>query len=263
MLQALLRQDRAIVLGGLVVVILLAWTYLLLGAGIEMDQMDMGGGQIMLMAPPWTPSYAILVFLMWAIMMLAMMLPSATPTILLVATLARNRNPGGASPTAALFTLGYILVWTGFSVAATALQWGLDNAQMLSGEMATASTAIAGAVLIAAGIYQWTPLKQACLRHCRSPLAFLLHHWRPGGWGAVASGIRHGVFCLGCCWMLMALLFVGGLMNLLWIAGLSLLVLFEKLLPWGGRSSRVIGVMLIAWGAFTLTSAWESVPIFG
>lgn len=259
----LLKHDRIILLAALFAIVALAWLYLLLGAGIDMEQMDMGGGQIMLMTPRWTPGYALLVLLMWAIMMLAMMLPGAAPTILLVATLARNRGASGASPTAALFILGYFLVWSGFSVAATALQWGLDSVQMLSGEMAAASTVIAGTVLIAAGIYQWTPLKQACLRHCHSPLAFLLHHWRPGGCGAVASGIRHGVFCLGCCWMLMALLFIGGLMNLLWIAGLSLLVLLEKLLPWAGITSRVIGVMLIAWGAVTLAGAWESVPIFG
>ena len=257
----LLRHDRIMLLMALFAIITLAWLYLFLGAGIDMEQMDMGGGQIMLMTPPWTPTYAMLIFLMWAIMMLAMMLPAATPTILLVATLARNRGASGASPTAALFTLGYILVWTTFSVAATALQWGLDSAEMLSAQMAAVSTVIVGTVLIAAGIYQWTPLKQACLRHCHSPLAFLLHYWRPGVWGALASGMRHGAYCLGCCWMLMALLFVGGLMNLLWIAGLSLLVLFEKLLPWGGRISRVIGIVLIGWGAFTLASAWNSVPI--
>jgi predicted metal-binding membrane protein len=160
---------------------------------------------------------------------------------------------------AGLFSLGYVLVWVGFSLAATALQWRLDTLEILSGEMAVGSAAIAGVVFVAAGIYQWTPLKQACLRHCRSPLAFLLHHWRPGGWGAVSSGVRHGVFCLGCCWMLMALLFVGGLMNLLWIAALALLVLIEKLLPWGGRMSRATGLALIGWGVVTLATAlWPS-----
>jgi predicted metal-binding membrane protein len=211
----------------------------------------------MLMTPPWTPGYALLIFLMWAIMMVAMMLPSAAPTILLVAALARNRGIGGGAPVAGLFSLGYVLVWTGFSLIATALQWWLDSAEILSGEMAVGSAVVAGGVLIAAGIYQWTPLKQACLRHCRSPLAFLLHHWRPGGWGALVNGLRHGVYCLGCCWMLMLLLFVGGLMNLLWIAGLALLVLLEKLLPWGGRMSRIAGIVLLVWGTAALaTTLW-------
>jgi predicted metal-binding membrane protein len=251
MLHALLRRDRTLVLTSLAIVIVLAWAYLLIGAGIKMNEMDMGGRQVMLMAPLWTPGYAALIFFMWAIMMVAMMLPSAAPTILLVSALARDR----IAPVAVPFALGYVLVWTGFSLAATALQFGLDRAGVLSETMATSSTAVAGIVLIAAGAYQWTPLKQACLRHCRSPLAFLLCHWRKGAWGAVTSGIRHGLFCLGCCWMLMVLLFVGGLMNLLWIAVLALLVLIEKTFPWGGRMSHVTGAALVAWGALTLVNA--------
>jgi predicted metal-binding membrane protein len=146
-------------------------------------------------------------------------------------------------------------VWTGFSLAATVLQWGLDSAGALSDTMAANGAAAAGALLIAAGIYQWTPLKQACLRHCRSPLAFLLHHWRGGASGALMSGLRHGTYCLGCCWMLMALLFVGGLMNLVWIAALALLILVEKTLPWGGRMSKVTGAALVAWGTIALATA--------
>jgi predicted metal-binding membrane protein len=250
LLHALLRRDRALVLASLVAVIMLAWAYLILGAGIEMDEMDMGGGQIMMMAPPWTLGYAALIFLMWAIMMVAMMLPSAAPTILLVTALARDR----IAPVAVPFACGYVLVWTGFSLAATALQFGLDRVGVLSGTMATSSAALAGIVLIVAGAYQWTPLKQACLRHCRSPLAFLLGRWRKGVWGAVTNGMRHGLFCLGCCWMLMVLLFVGGLMNLLWIAALALLVLIEKTLPWGGRTSGATGAALVVWGAVTFVS---------
>ena len=204
LLHALLRRDRALVLASLVAVIMLAWAYLILGAGIEMDDMDMGGGQIMMMAPPWTLGYAALIFLMWVIMMVAMMLPSAAPTILLVTALARDR----IAPVAVPFACGYVLVWTGFSLAATALQFGLDRAGVLSETMATSSAPLAGIVLIVAGAYQWTPLKQACLRHCRSPLAFLLGRWRQGAWGAVTNGMRHGLFCLGCCWMLMVLLIV-------------------------------------------------------
>jgi predicted metal-binding membrane protein len=250
MLRALLRRDRGVVLACLVTVITLAWTYLLLGAGIKMEEMDMGGGQIMMMAPLWTLNYAALIFLMWAIMMVAMMLPSAAPTILLVGTLARDR----IAPVTVPFTCGYVLVWTGFSLAATALQFGLDRAGALSDTMVTSSARLAGIMLIVAGAYQWTPLKQVCLRHCRSPLAFLLRRWRQGAWGAFTNGIRHGFFCLGCCWVLMVLLFVGGLMNLLWIAVLALLVLLEKTVPWGGRTSRVAGAALFVWGAVTLVS---------
>ena len=258
-LESLLRQDRVVVLASLGGAVAIAWVYLLLGAGIQMDEMDMGGGQVMLMAPPWTLGYAALIFVMWSIMMVAMMLPSAAPTILLVSALARNRGIGHGVPTAGLFTLGYVLVWTGFSIAATWLQWSLDRAGWLSEAMAATSTMVAGSVLIAAGIYQWTPLKQSCLKHCRSPLAFLLQHWRKGAWGAVTNGVRHGIFCLGCCWMLMLMLFIGGLMNLLWIGGLAVVVLVEKMLPWGGLMSRIIGAALVACGAVTLLGVhWSS-----
>jgi predicted metal-binding membrane protein len=145
-------------------------------------------------------------------------------------------------------------VWTGFSLVATALEWGLHQAGLLSPRMAAANAALAGAVLVAAGIYQWTPLKAACLKHCRSPLAFLLTHWRGGASGGAVTGLRHGLYCLGCCAMLMALLFVGGVMNLVWIAGIALLVLVEKLLPWGGRTCRLSGIILTLWGAATLAS---------
>ena len=258
-LESLLRQDRVVVLASLAGVIAIAWVYLLLGAGIEMDEMDMGGGQVMVMAPPWTLGYAALIFVMWSIMMVAMMLPSAAPTILLVSGLERNRGIGHGVPTAGLFTFGYVLVWVGFSIAATLLQWSLDRVGWLSEAMAATSTTVAGSALIAAGIYQWTPLKRQCLKHCRSPLAFLLQHWRKGAWGAVTNGVRHGIFCLGCCWMLMLMLFVGGLMNLLWIGGLAVVVLVEKTIPWGGRMSQIIGAALVAWGAVALLGVhWSS-----
>ena len=256
-LESLLRQDRVVVLASLAGVIAIAWVYLLLGAGIEMDEMDMGGGQVMVMAPPWTLGYAALIFVMWSIMMVAMMLPSAAPTILLVSGLERNRGIGHGVPTAGLFTFGYVLVWVGFSIAATLLQWSLDRVGWLSEAMAATSTTVAGSALIAAGIYQWTPLKRQCLKHCRSPLAFLLQHWRKGAWGA--DGVRHGIFCLGCCWMLILMLFVGGLMNLLWIGGLAVVVLVEKTIPWGGRMSQIIGAALVAWGAVALLGVhWSS-----
>jgi predicted metal-binding membrane protein len=252
-----LRHDGAIVFGSLAFVILLAWAYLLAGAGVGMEMMHMGGGQIMAMAPEWTLAYGIVVFLMWAVMMVAMMLPSAAPVTLLVASIARKRREAGGDPglSTAPFVVGYLGVWFVFAATVTLVQWRLDAAGLLSDTMALASVVVSGGVFILAGIYQWTPLKQACLRHCRSPLGFLLQHWRDGALGALASGARHGVFCLGCCWMLMVLLFVGGIMNLAWIAGIALLVLIEKTLPWGGRMGRATGAVLFAWGALTLAVA--------
>jgi predicted metal-binding membrane protein len=254
---AALRHDRVIVLGSLGLVVALAWAWLLLGAGIGMEEMDMGGGQIMLMLPEWSFGYGLVVFAMWAVMMVAMMLPSAAPVTLLVANIARNRAAaGGAFGTGtALFVLGYLAVWCGFAAAATLLQWGLDEVGLMSDTMALANRIGAGVMLVAAGIYQWTPLKEACLRHCRSPLDFLLFHWRQGGLGALVSGIGHGAYCLGCCWMLMALLFVGGIMNLAWIGVIALLVLIEKTLPGGGRMGRAMGIVLVIWGAVTLAMA--------
>jgi predicted metal-binding membrane protein len=254
---AALRHDRVVVLGSLGSVVLLAWAYLLLGAGIQMEMMDMGGGRTMAMLPEWTPGYGLLVFIMWTVMMVAMMLPSAAPVTLLVASVARKRAAAGGQPgrPTPLFVGGYLAVWFVFAAAATLVQWQLEAAELVSETMALASMAVAGSVLIAAGIYQWTPLKQACLRHCRSPLEFLLFHFRDGAAGALASGMRHGLFCLGCCWMLMALLFVGGVMNLTWIGGIALFVLIEKVLPWGGWMGRATGLLMVAWGVATLATS--------
>jgi predicted metal-binding membrane protein len=238
-----------IVLVGLLTVILLAWGWLLFGAGLEMEQMDLGGGQIMLMAPEWSAGYAVVIFLMWAIMMMAMMLPSAAPAILLAAALMAQRNGNRLFGPAGLFVLGYLLVWLGFSLLATVLQFGLERAELLSADMVSASAKLAAVLLIIAGIYQWTPWKQACLVQCRSPAEQLTRFWRQGTSGPLRAGVIHGLFCLGCCWSLMVLLFVGGLMNLLWIAALALLVLLEKLLPGGPRVSRLTGIALIVWGA--------------
>jgi predicted metal-binding membrane protein len=166
---------------------------------------------------------------MWVAMMAAMMLPSAAPTVLLVAALAWERPASSNLPAAAiLFASGYLRVWCGFSFAATLLQWGLDEFGLLSETMAFGNSILASTVLIAAGVYQWTPLRDTCLRHCRLPTEFLIRYWRPGSLGAVLTGVRHGLFCFGCCWMLMALLFVGGVMNLAWIGVIALFVLLEK-----------------------------------
>jgi predicted metal-binding membrane protein len=252
MWHVLLRHDRMAVLASLLAVILLAWGWLLLGAGIEMEQMDMGGGQIMLMVPEWTTRYAALIFLMWITMMMAMMLPSASPVILLAAALMRQRGGNRIYGPTGLFVLGYLVIWFGFSLAATALQWGLDQADLLSTDMASSSANLAGLLLVAAGLYQWTPLKQACLVQCRSPFEHLTKYWRQGAFGPMLAGARHGLFCLGCCWLLMALLFAGGLMNVLWIAALACLVLIEKLFPVGPRVTRLTGSALMVGGAIVL-----------
>jgi len=186
--------------------------------------------------------------------MAAMMLPTAAPTVLLVTALAGNRlaNSNLIPAAAMLFASGYLVVWYAFSLAATLLQWGLGEAGLLSETMAFGNAFLANAVLIGAGLYQWTPLKDACLRHCRSPTEFLARHWRGGMLGAARTGIRHGLFCLGCCWILMTLLFVGGVMNLAWVAAIALLVLLEKTIPWGGETSRLTGAVFVTWGVVGL-----------
>jgi predicted metal-binding membrane protein len=251
LLTGVLRRDRAVVLACLAAVIAAAWAYLWFGVGLGMPAMEMGG-RMMAMPPAWTPGYAALIFLMWAAMMAAMMLPTPAPTVLLVASLARRRSDAaGFTPaTALVFASGYLLVWFGISLVATSLQWALYRAGML--RMAIANAAVAGVVMIAAGLWQWKPLKDTCLRHCRSPVGFLVGHWRPGIGGAAAIGMRHGLYCLGCCWMLMALLFVAGLMNFAWIAAIALFVLLEKTTPWGGRTPRVTGALLALWGVVVL-----------
>ena len=173
-LPALLRRDRAVVLSGLAAAVVLAWAYLLFGAGIKMEMMDMGGGQMMAMPPEWTLGYGALIFIMWAVMMVAMMLPSAAPAILLAAALDRQRSTTSAPQQSMLFGSGYLLVWSGFSLLATLLQWGFDEAGLLSETLAAGNRMLAGAVLLVAGAYEWTPLKNTCLAHCRSPIAFLV-----------------------------------------------------------------------------------------
>jgi len=253
-LTRLIRHRRAVVSGALVVVIAAAWAYLWLGAGVGIKMMDVGGRQMMAMPPAWSGPYAALIFGMWVVMMMAMMLPSAAPTILLVTALAWDRlgNSNLVPFTAMLFASGYLLVWCAFSLAATLLQRGLGEAGLLSDTMALGSAILASTVLIAAGVYQWTPLKDACLRHCRSPTQFLVRHWRRGAAGTFWTGVRHGLFCLGCCWMLMALLFVGGMMSIAWIGAIALFVLLEKTVPWGDRMSRLGGVLLFVWGVIGL-----------
>ena len=200
----------------------------------------------------WTLAYAIFVFLMWWIMMIAMMLPSAAPTVLLYSALARQGHAPAAAPRhAAVFVAGYLAIWALFSFVATGLQWGLESTGWVSATMmAVKSRVLAGGLLVAAGIYQFAPMKHACLKHCRSPMHFLVEHRRPGAAGAFLMGLEHGAYCAGCCIFLMALLFVGGIMNLYWIAGMALLVALEKLAPFGQRLTGLVGVALICAGIY-------------
>jgi predicted metal-binding membrane protein len=242
-----------VLIAGLVAVLAMAWGWLLAGAGMPMSAVDMtamAGMDGWLMQPAtWTPAYAALIFAMWWVMMVAMMLPSAAPVLLLFARVNRHDKAAGAplAPTI-LFAGGYLICWGGFSALATALQWGLESARLLSPMLETTNRWLGAAILVAAGLWQLTPLKSMCLRHCRTPLSFLVGSWRPGGAGALRMGLEHGAFCLGCCWFLMALLFFGGVMNLYWIAGLTVFVLLEKTIPLGHWLSRAAGVALVAWG---------------
>jgi predicted metal-binding membrane protein len=207
----------------------------------------------MMMAPPaWTPGYAAAMFAMWAVMMAAMMVPSAAPTILLFAALRRHAGSGGARDTA-LFVTGYVLAWSAFSAAATAAQWALASSSLLDAAMAADAPQLAGALFLAAGIYQFSALKDSCLAHCRGPAQFLVERRREGPRGSLAMGLEHGAYCVGCCAALMALLFAFGVMNLLWVVALSAFVLAEKFLPRGRAFSRLSGGALVGAGiAFLL-----------
>jgi predicted metal-binding membrane protein len=250
-LDAALRRDRLIVASALAGIAAMSWAYLV-PTSLDMYG-SMSGLSAWMTAASWDTRYLLLVFLMWCIMMIGMMLPSAAPTILLFARAVRGREQTEASIARAyVFAAGYIIAWMGFSLVATVLQWLLAEAALLSPMMETANVTIGAAILISAGLYQWTPLKELCLEHCRSPLLWLSLHWRPGIAGAVRMGISHGLYCLGCCWALMLLLFFGGVMNLLWIALIATLVLVEKLAPRGAEVGRLGGVLLIAAGAWLL-----------
>ena len=243
-LAALAGRERAIIWAALIAVAGLAWTYLFVTAA---DVSRMSGA--MATMTPWSAVDFALMFVMGSVMMVAMMLPSAAPMVLLYAAVARRaRNKGQVLAPVGAFACGYIAVWVLFSTVATTLQWALEQAALLSPMMTSASPAFAGTLLIGAAVYQWTPLKAACLEHCRAPIEFLSRRWRPGIGGSVAMGLEHGAYCVGCCWALMALLFVAGVMNLLWVAAIAALVLVEKLTPLGRASGRAAAVLLAAAG---------------
>jgi len=250
-LEAVVRRDRLVVVTALVAVIALSWMYLLAGAGIGI------AGMAMMTPAVWTPGHAVLMFFMWWVMMVAMMLPSAAPMILLFATINRKqRDTGHPHVATSVFAVGYLAAWAGFSLIAVILQWGFERTGILSPMLVGNNVIFGGILLLAAGVYQLTPIKHACLRHCRSPLAFLSTHWRQDVLGALRMGLVHGAFCVGCCWFLMGLLFFGGVMNLYWIAGLALFVLFEKTAPAGHWLGYMTGIALLVWGAGMLALAF-------
>jgi predicted metal-binding membrane protein len=244
-----LRRDRVLVVGALLVTVALSWLYLLGGAGMHHE----ADGMSMPMSPwPWTAGHALLLLAMWLVMMAAMMLPGAAPAILLHGAIAARRSGQGSADTTVAFVLGYLAVWAAFSIGAVSLQFGLQGLALLSPMMASASGGLTGALLLLAGLYQWSPLKRRCLAQCRSPLAFFLANWREGRKGAFSMGLRHGVSCVGCCWALMMLLFVGGVMHPLWIGGIALFVLLEKTVPRSAALDRVAGVVLVVAGVLAL-----------
>lgn len=235
-----------IVLAGLGGVLALAWIYIIVFDG------GMAAAASSALTP-WTVSHFALMFMMWAVMMVGMMLPSAAPMILLYMLVARKSAEKNI-PIAAtgVFVTGYLAAWTGFGLGATLLQWGLEQFALLSPMMVSANPLFGGGLLIAAGVYQWTPLKDRCLGNCRAPLSFLTTAWRDGTAGALRMGLEHGFYCVGCCWVLMGLLFFGGVMNLLWIAAITAFVLFEKLSPIGIRAGRFSGFALIISGLLVI-----------
>lgn len=257
-LERILRHDRWIVIIGLLTVVMGAVLYTVFGVGMPMSAVEMTGmrnmAANMMMPAPWTSSYFIVVFLMWWVMMVAMMVPSASPTILLFTALQRHQGAKDVPLKAGLFLMGYLITWAGFSLLATLLQWALELGALASPMTMTVTSHYLGAgILLAAGIYQFTPLKQACLTHCREPVRFLTERRREGRRGAFLMGVEHGLFCLGCCWFLMVLLFFGGVMNLYWIGGLALFVLFEKLVPQGHWIGYGGGFGLILAGGLLLS----------
>jgi predicted metal-binding membrane protein len=254
-LEAVLKRDRAFVIAGLAGIATIAWAYMIylyqaMGTtmGMEMGMARMQG---------WGPVDFLLMFIMWAVMMVAMMTPSATPMILTFSRINRRRheqdNP--IVPTG-VFLAGYLVVWTVFSAVATVAQWQLHRAALLSSMMVSNNPLFGGMLLIGAGVFQFTPLKNACLTHCRSPIGFFMTEWREGNRGAFFMGVHHGIYCVGCCWFLMALLFVAGVMNLLWVATIAVYVLVEKIVPAGNWVGRAVGLCIIVVGVWMVTKTF-------
>jgi predicted metal-binding membrane protein len=252
-LKTILRRDRTVVIVGLAAVTFTAWVYLFsmtakMAAVGAIEITDMAPEMAMPQMQSWSVMEIVLLFVMWTIMMVAMMAPSVAPLVLIFAQADRQKGGNRVVGSAGILLLGYLVMWVGFSVLATLVQWALHSAALLSPTMVSTSSVFGGLLLIAAGVFQFTPLKRACLAHCRSPLSFLMSNWREGQWGAFVMGLKHGAYCVGCCWLLMALLFVAGVMNLLWGAAISVFVLVEKVVPREDLIGRIAGGTFIVTG---------------
>ena len=246
LLESALRSERTSAAALLVVVPLLAWLWIV---ALARDMYGpMTGASAWMMTPRWDAAHLTLLWAMWAVMMIAMMLPTASPLVLLYAAAARRSAPQTASQQTYALAAGYLSTWTVFSLGATALQRGLSSLLLVSPMMEAASSRVSAVLLLIAGAYQWTPLKHACLRTCQSPLGFLMGRWRGGASGAFRMGLEHGTYCVGCCWALMLLLFAGGVMNIAVIVGLMVWVGFEKLTPYGHLSAQITGALMLAGG---------------
>jgi len=252
--EATSKRDRAFLLATLAGLSVLAWIFM----GYQAWGMKHMENVFMLMPANsyWKSGDLFIVFIMWVVMMVAMMVPSAAPIVLTFASVNRKRHEAEDPfvPTW-IFLSGYLVVWTGFSFLATVGQWVLHTKALLSPMMVSTSPFLGGVLLIAAGIFQWTPFKTACLSRCRTPLSFLMTDWREGKFGAFMMGLRHGTFCTGCCWALMTLLFVTGVMNLFWIAGISVFVLLEKIAPKNFWISELSGVLFIGLGVLMMANS--------
>jgi len=252
-LENLLKKDRFITIIALVIISALSWLYIIY-LYRQMAVMNMNAAFFaMPMTQYWTATDFVLLFVMWLVMMIAMMTPSVTPLILIFAMVNRKKREAQSPFVHTGYLLaGYFVIWAGFSLLATMLQWVLQQVSLLNAEMKTTSKILGGTILVVAGIFQFTRWKKACLHHCSTPLNFIHRNWKEGKKGALQMGIKNGTYCLGCCWVLMVLLFFSGIMNLLWIALIAIFVLIEKTVPQPKWISSVAGIALIVYGIIVL-----------
>ena len=241
------RHDRLVIVLSLLVLIALAWAYLYWDAARHLHVGHLAG------ALPISFDSFMTAFIMWSVMMVGMMVPSIAPTVLLYAAMVRRNHEQGRSLAAAsIFTLGYLLAWIAYSAGAALLQLILTNYALMSPFLVSNSVYLTAGILIAAGIYQWMPLKDMCMEYCRSPLYFIMTRWHPGNSGAIRMGFENGIYCIGCCWALMLVMFVGGVMNLFLMAIMAVFFIMEKLAPFGMQTARLVGVLLISLGLWTV-----------
>jgi predicted metal-binding membrane protein len=255
---SLQRREQFLIISSLLIIVVLAWYYLLI---LDKNMPEMSG--MSMGVHPWMLNDFIMMFLMWVIMMIGMMVPSAMRTVLIYSRIVHKAQASGRSiaPTY-FFVSGYIVIWCFFSIAATLLQWQLESLALVSPMMVVTSSYLGAGLLICAGLYQLTPLKDVCLKHCQSPTEFITRNYKKGTYGAFLLGLKHGTYCLGCCWVLMLLLFVGGVMNLIWILAISLFVLLEKLLPVHIKTTRLTSVVMIVSGLVFLLKDSASLILF-